>query len=368
MTDERALRPQQPSWAESVGVPRPGLVKGAWTADEDRIIAACVDDGITKWSEIADRVPGRVGKQCRERWFNHLDPSLKQGGWTEGEDAILVDAQSRWGDAWTRIAKLLPGRSETAVKNRWHSAARRDATALGRAAAAAAAAVVDAAPAIAAITPAITAALSSGCDASTHRSATASDSRVALAERRASERAKAHRDALHALVADGTDSASSHVTAASHDGYRRGMPREGLNSASAHAVVREYRKHAQGTSHWDPALLERAERAIRHEHARSHARAADGLMSRRRAHEAQVLAALDPKLRRFPTKQKAAQEFWRTLPAGSAVENKGVGAITPGKDPRVFYCEMDWNDHDKATVVVVALSLDEWVFAGRALS
>ena len=167
---------------------------------------------------------------------------------------------------------------------------------------------------------------------------------TALAELRANERAKTTRDALHALVADGT------------------------NSASAHAIVREHRAHAQGTPHWDPALLEQAERALRHEHAKAHSRAAGGLMGRRRAHEAQVLAALDPKLRRFPTKQKAAQEFWRTLPAGSAVENKGIGAITPGEDPRVFYCEMDWNDHDKATVVVVALSLHEWVFGGRALS
>ena len=48
--------------------------------------------------------------QCRERWFNHLDPALKKGGWTEEEDAILVEAQMKWGNSWTKIAKLLPGR------------------------------------------------------------------------------------------------------------------------------------------------------------------------------------------------------------------------------------------------------------------
>jgi len=53
---------------------------------------------------------GILVHQCRERWFNHLDPALKKGGWTEEEDAILVDAQMKWGNSWTKIAKLLPGR------------------------------------------------------------------------------------------------------------------------------------------------------------------------------------------------------------------------------------------------------------------
>lgn len=48
--------------------------------------------------------------QCRERWLNHLDPNLKKGEWSKEEDAILLEAQAKWGNAWTRIAELLPGR------------------------------------------------------------------------------------------------------------------------------------------------------------------------------------------------------------------------------------------------------------------
>ncbi|GBG26897.1 Transcription factor MYB3R-4 [Hondaea fermentalgiana] len=104
---------------------RPGLVKGPWTEEEDNMIRACIERKITKWSEIAERIPGRIGKQCRERWFNHLDPTIDHSAWTEEEEKVLVTAQATFGNRWCEIAKLLPGRPENAVKNRWNSAIRR---------------------------------------------------------------------------------------------------------------------------------------------------------------------------------------------------------------------------------------------------
>lgn len=81
---------------------------------------------MTRWSDIAECIPGRLGKQCRERWSNHLDPTLKKGGWSDEEDKVLVGAQAVLGNRWCEIARLLPGRSENSAKNRWNSAMRRN--------------------------------------------------------------------------------------------------------------------------------------------------------------------------------------------------------------------------------------------------
>ena len=106
---------------------RDQTVKGPWSEEEDAILRSLVEKfGPKKWSTIASYINGRIGKQCRERWLNHLSPAVSKDVWTEEEDEILINAQIQMGNKWSYISKLLPGRSENAVKNRYNSIASRN--------------------------------------------------------------------------------------------------------------------------------------------------------------------------------------------------------------------------------------------------
>lgn len=100
----------------------PNLTKGSWTPQEDQIIINFVQHfGTKNWTKLSEQLPGRIGKQCRERWFNHLNPGISVQPWTYEEDQILYRLHQQLGNKWAKISTIMRTRPDNAIKNRWYS-------------------------------------------------------------------------------------------------------------------------------------------------------------------------------------------------------------------------------------------------------
>eukprot|EP00826_Nyctotherus_ovalis_P066095 TRINITY_DN9746_c0_g1_i8.p1 TRINITY_DN9746_c0_g1~~TRINITY_DN9746_c0_g1_i8.p1 ORF type:complete len:342 (+),score=86.48 TRINITY_DN9746_c0_g1_i8:100-1125(+) len=111
---------------------RAGRGKRLWERHEDEAVEKLVQKyGVKKWSLIAEmldvvyRIRGRNGKQCRERWHNHLDPQVRKLPLSDEEEKTIFAKHREFGNRWAEIAKFLNGRTDNVIKNYFYATLRR---------------------------------------------------------------------------------------------------------------------------------------------------------------------------------------------------------------------------------------------------
>ncbi len=100
---------------------QPGLNKGAWTKEEDEELLKLHKKYGNNWSSISKSMPKRTGKQIRDRYLNALEKNLKKEKFSEKEDYKIAKYFLLHGNAWSKIAEHLKGRTGDMVKNRFYS-------------------------------------------------------------------------------------------------------------------------------------------------------------------------------------------------------------------------------------------------------
>ncbi|KAE8124117.1 hypothetical protein FH972_019027 [Carpinus fangiana] len=109
------------------------LKRGLWTEEEDaKILAHVSKHGTGNWTAVPKKAGlKRCGKSCRLRWTNYLRPDLKHDNFTPQEEEMIVRLHSAIGSRWSIIAQQLPGRTDNDVKNYWNTKLRKRLSEMG---------------------------------------------------------------------------------------------------------------------------------------------------------------------------------------------------------------------------------------------
>nr|AIZ97490.1 R2R3-MYB transcription factor subgroup 30 [Fagopyrum tataricum] len=100
-----------------------GLKKGPWAPEEDILLVSYIQEhGPGNWRAVPTNTGlMRCSKSCRLRWTNYLRPGIKRGNFTEQEEKMIIHLQALLGNRWAAIASYLPQRTDNDIKNYWNT-------------------------------------------------------------------------------------------------------------------------------------------------------------------------------------------------------------------------------------------------------
>lgn len=104
---------------------KPQKTRKPWTSPEDEQVRSLVRIHGKNWQKISCLMKNRSGKQIRDRFLNYLEENVRKDPWTAEEDRILLENYQAFGAKWAKFSKFIPGRSENSIKNRFHSALKK---------------------------------------------------------------------------------------------------------------------------------------------------------------------------------------------------------------------------------------------------
>ena len=81
---------------------------GTWKNVEDEILkAAVMKYGLNQWSRVSSLLVRKSAKQCKERWYEWLDPKIKKTPWTKDEEEKLLNLAKMFPCQWKTIAPFV---------------------------------------------------------------------------------------------------------------------------------------------------------------------------------------------------------------------------------------------------------------------
>ncbi|KAI9905715.1 hypothetical protein PsorP6_013722 [Peronosclerospora sorghi] len=81
---------------------------GVWKNTEDEILkAAVMKYGMNQWARVASLLSRKSAKQCKARWYEWLDPSIKKTEWSREEEEKLLHLVKLMPSQWRTIAPIV---------------------------------------------------------------------------------------------------------------------------------------------------------------------------------------------------------------------------------------------------------------------